>query len=839
MSSAVPRPGEFLESEVLPKLSVDEVFDDSAHKWVERGGKTWKGGCPWHESKTGSSFVVDVDSLRWWCAGCQTGGGPIQYLWKKKGGSGMTPHGLDFVELVRELAAKVGVPFPEREMTEEEKKKARAREAKRGLLDVVVRHGEEVLWSPAGEAARAYLTTGRGFTDEDIRSLRLGYYDSVVGFREALSKAGVDVKDAEDTAVLWDKLEGYILIPWMDERGRPLTLYGRWKEKTPPEGRPKTIALPGEGSKRSPLYFDRARALSVREVVLVEGVFDAALLQARGDARVVASVAAQASHEQVETLARNRVKAVYICGDPDGGGDKGTLSNIVNLTAAGISTFVVPRLPDELDPDDFLRRHGMDAWRERVSRSVPGSVFRGTVALEGVDPTSPDKVKREAVDRVLAVLEDLKGEHAPLDHETILRETGARTGYTLETLLAVAAAHEKAAKKEEAAAIVREAVQKAGRDLEKRSDGGAVDLSSISRNLSKVLSTLQTDTDTDPVVFSVDRLWNEMEKTPPGRSSGWKALDELEVRFHAGELALLAARTGHAKTSVLVGLLWNWLRDSDPDETLLFYSHEEGEVPVTRRLLSLVSLEVAGGRGGWDRQEIRDYTRDAGSRASWPQRDLLTKARERLRDLEDRLFVVHRSGWTADDIAAHGLRLKDGGRRVGGVLVDYLQRIPVSEAASGGRRDIDISATARRLKTLSEELEAPVVMGGQINREAIPEKYSAKLAAVADYKGAWATIRTARPDLYHLREGGSEQEADLVVGLLNYAADYRTEANETTIPAVTRLEAGVLKNREGEAGRWTGLAFERRYGLVRDMDAHEKVDLRVPDDSAASKRGGK
>jgi hypothetical protein len=99
-------------------------------------------------------------------------------------------------------------------------------------------------------------------------------------------------------------------------------------------------------------------------------VFDAAILQVRGDARAVASGAAQLNHRQVETIVRRGVRNFYICGDPDSGGDKGTLANINLLDKNGIACFVVPRLPAEIDPDDFVRAYGIEAWKDRVGESI-------------------------------------------------------------------------------------------------------------------------------------------------------------------------------------------------------------------------------------------------------------------------------------------------------------------------------------------------------------------------------------------------------------------------------------------------------------------------------------
>ena len=94
------------------------------------------------------------------------------------------------------------------------------------------------------------------------------------------------------------------------------------------------------------------------------------------------------------------------------------------------------------------------------------------------------------------------------------------------------------------------------------------------------------------------------------------------------------------------------------------------------------------------------------------------------------------------------------------------------------------------------------------------------MSKAESYEAARETIKGARPLLSHLREGGAEQEADLVLGLLNYAADFQTDTEEESraVPEVTRLEVGSLKNRGGIPGRWTSLAYYGRSNYIRDPE---------------------
>ena len=380
--------------EVYSRLTVDQVYAHVRHQFKQSGEKH-RGGCPFHDSKSGSSFCVNENSFLFYCAGCQSGGSAADYLHSIKVGRWEQARGRDFIEAAKQLAELAGIPFPSVERSPEEIEKIRQWESRREVLQAVTEYGVEVLWSSRGIDARNYLTKERGFTEEQIKDLHLGLYLSRKEVEKVLVAKGYSLDDVKNAGVLWSKLEGYILFPWMDSQGRPLTIYGRYQSKIPPEGKPKTIALKGEDTKQSPLYFDRALQAGHKEIVLVEGVIDAALLQAKGDTRVCAYVAASCSEAQIKTLVKRGIKSVTLCGDPDKPGDNGTVSNINRIMATGIDVFVAPKLPDGLDPDEFVIREGMSGWEKHINDASHAFNHMARVILAKHDITT-DRGKSSA-----------------------------------------------------------------------------------------------------------------------------------------------------------------------------------------------------------------------------------------------------------------------------------------------------------------------------------------------------------------------------------------------------------------------------------------------------------
>src|SRR5262249_27734083 len=157
-------------------------------------------------------------------------GGPLQYLHQLGGGHG-SPRGDDFVRLARLLCEQAGAPFPDRAQSPEAEARSRKVEARPAALQSGFTYCEELLWGPGEKmaAVRSYLGA-RGFTEEHLRSLHAGYYPRVQHLRKKLLQAGHAEEDIDESGVAFEKMVGYAVFPWLDDRGRPLTLYGSWPE---------------------------------------------------------------------------------------------------------------------------------------------------------------------------------------------------------------------------------------------------------------------------------------------------------------------------------------------------------------------------------------------------------------------------------------------------------------------------------------------------------------------------------------------------------------------------------------------------------------------------------
>jgi DNA primase catalytic core len=383
--------------EIDSRLDPQSFFNSPSHNFKSTRDKL-RGGCPWHDSQSGTAFHVFLKDNTWQCPSCGIGGRPIHYLhYLRNGKNAGQLRGSEFSALLKEMAQMTGVTLPEKESTPEQKEFAlkvlRRQQLLRAYQALAVKSQ-----TPEG---LAYLVGKRHLPLEKLEEICVGLGPDAATVETELTAQGFDFQELIDCGLLvstmgrlFAPMEGYLIFPWNDSSGQLMSLYGRYLGDLPPGSKkPKTRSLRNAQSdgdvwlkgKQSPLGLDLALKARHKNLTVVEGLIDGYALQFAGDTSVIAWVANRPSAEQVETLAQRKIESVIICLDPDVGGEKGTPSSIKALAQQGITSFVMPWLPDGQDPDEFLHSQGMEAWESLKKQKIHGFRHLIDLVLEGYD----------------------------------------------------------------------------------------------------------------------------------------------------------------------------------------------------------------------------------------------------------------------------------------------------------------------------------------------------------------------------------------------------------------------------------------------------------------------
>lgn len=247
------------------------------------------------------------------------------------------------------------------------------------------------------------------------------------------------------------------------------------------------------------------------------------------------------------------------------------------------------------------------------------------------------------------------------------------------------------------------------------------------------------------------------KSTTPWLSTGFTDLDRL-MGFRKGELTVLAARPSMGKSALAMQFALNaaLLHNS-----VLFFSLEMHQESVAERMLSS-HADVDGHRlrSGNLTQDDRAAIVEAAAEISGAK---LHVDDSPLQNMQSIAAVCRRQK------RKHGLAL---------VVVDYLQLINADNARDS--REQQVAKISKRLKALARELEVPVLVLAQLNRQS-------------------ETTRDNKPRLAHLRESGAiEQDAD-VVAFVHRPEYYATDPAERESLA-GQAEVHVEKNRNGRTG---------------------------------------
>jgi DNA primase len=366
---------------------------------LKKKGANWMACCPFHKEKT-PSFSVSPAKEIFYCFGCHKGGSVFNFV--------MEIERVAFPDAIRIVAEKSGVPLPK--LVDDSRFEARRQE-----VDEVIELNKWALdwWEQQLETAedagigRAYLTQ-REISDETRKTFRLGYApDSWDALSSHLRQKGASQLQIERSGLVvkkedsgsYDRFRGRLIVPVMDIQGRPIAFGGRTLKGEDAKyiNSPETAAYV-KGRNLFGLNLTRDEIRRQGYAILVEGFLDLIVPYQFGIRNVVASLGTALTPEQVKLLARFARKVV-VNYDGDRAGVQAAKKAIETLLAEDLEVKVLV-LPDNADPDEFIRRSGANEYQRRRGEAQPHIQFVIDQAVRDRKLTNPAE-KEAAIDEVL------------------------------------------------------------------------------------------------------------------------------------------------------------------------------------------------------------------------------------------------------------------------------------------------------------------------------------------------------------------------------------------------------------------------------------------------------
>ena len=367
---------------------------------LKKKGANWMACCPFHKEKT-PSFSVSPTKEIFYCFGCHKGGSVFNFV--------MEIERVSFPEAIRIVADKVGMPLPK--MIDDSRFEARRQESD----EVVQLNSWALEWwqqqlqsGKEGRVAREYLVQ-RELTEETQKTFRLGYapdsWDALSSYlrqkgatQQQIERSGLVSKKEEGNSY-YDRFRCRLMFPVLDVQGRPIAFGGRTLKGDDAKyiNSPETTAYV-KGRNLFGLNLTRDEIRRQGFAILVEGFLDLIVPYQSGVRNVVASLGTALTAEQAKLLSRF-ARRVVVNYDGDRAGVQAAKKSIEILLAEDLEVKVLV-LPDNADPDEFIRKFGVTEYQRRRAQAQPHIQFVIENALRDRNLHRPAE-KAEAVEEVL------------------------------------------------------------------------------------------------------------------------------------------------------------------------------------------------------------------------------------------------------------------------------------------------------------------------------------------------------------------------------------------------------------------------------------------------------
>lgn len=361
------------------RSSNDIVDVISQYVVLKRSGRNFFGLCPFHKEKS-PSFSVSPDKQIFHCFGCGVGGNVIHFISKIEN--------IDFKETLELLAERAGIPLPDNNSYEDNKKQNIKSNIYK-INEYTAKFFHENLYKPTSKQAQEYIKF-RKLDNKTLKSFLIGYSTTYNELYKALIKEGFKEEDIlasglvskTDEGTYIDRFRKRLMFPIQDVKGKVIAFGGRVLD----DSKPKYINSSENlvYSKGRNLYgLNVAKQNKLDEIIIVEGYMDAVSLFQRGITNVVASLGTALTEAQGRLL-RKYSQKIVIGYDSDGAGQAATIRGLEILQNLGCDVRVL-QIEGAKDPDEFVVKYGSGRFNIIVEKAISLIEFKIKILSKDLD----------------------------------------------------------------------------------------------------------------------------------------------------------------------------------------------------------------------------------------------------------------------------------------------------------------------------------------------------------------------------------------------------------------------------------------------------------------------
>ncbi len=404
------------------RSSVDIVNVISKYMPLQHKGSNYWGVCPFH-SDTNPSLCVSPDKQIYTCFVCHKTGNVYNFI--------MDYENVSFMEAVKKVASYANIDVDI---------KLPIKKSINNILYKIYEDANKIyqnnINNSLGSDAKKYLLE-RKIDDKIIKEFGIGLSlaNSNLIFN-SLSKK-YELKDLLDSGLvlkndrsIYDIYQNRIMFPLWDLEGRIVGYSGRiyHGEDTSKYINSKESKIFKKGELLYNYHRSKEEARKLDTVIVMEGFMDVIAAYEVGVVNTVAMMGTAVTKIQANLIKRMASNVILLF-DGDDAGAKATLRSIDEFLKLGVSPKVV-RLPENLDPDEYIKKYGKDSFMDKLNNPINIMDFKLNYLKKDKNLTS-DIDKANYVNDVLKELENINDD---ILIELTLKKLSIESGLDIEFL---------------------------------------------------------------------------------------------------------------------------------------------------------------------------------------------------------------------------------------------------------------------------------------------------------------------------------------------------------------------------------------------------------------------